>query len=34
MQKQLIAIDLAANIIMQKCGLSLSGERQKIEDKL
>ncbi len=34
MQKQLIAIDLAANIIMQKCGLTLSEERQKIEDKL
>jgi DNA sulfur modification protein DndB len=34
MQKQIIAIDLAANIIMQKCGLTLSEERQKIEDKL
>ncbi len=34
MQRQSIGIDLAANIIMKKCGLSLSPERQKIEDKL
>lgn len=34
MQKQLIGIELAANIIIKKCGLSLSPDRQKIEDKL
>jgi DNA sulfur modification protein DndB len=34
MQKQLIGIELAANIIITKCGLSLSPIRQKIEDKL
>jgi len=34
MQKQIIGIELAANVIIQKCGLSLSAERQKIEDKL
>jgi DNA sulfur modification protein DndB len=34
MQKQLIGIELAANIIIKKCGLSLSTDRQKIEDKL
>ena len=34
MQKQIIGIELAANIIMKKCGLTLSAERQKIEDRL
>ena len=34
MQKQILAIELATNIIIQKCGLKLSPERQKIEDKL
>ena len=34
MQRQAIGIDLAANVIMKKCGLALSPERQKIEDKL
>jgi len=34
MQRQAIGIELAANVIMKKCGLSLSPERQKIEDKL
>ena len=34
MQKQTIGIELAANIIIKKCGLSLSPERQKFEDKL
>ena len=34
MQKQIIGIELAANIIIQKCGLELSAERQKIEDKI
>lgn len=34
MQKQTIAIELAANLILTKCGVSLSDERQKIEAKL
>ena len=34
MQRQSIGIELAANVIMKKCGLSLSPERQKIEDKI
>ena len=34
MQKQTIAIELAANLILTKCGISLSAERQKIEAKL
>ena len=34
MQKQIIGIELAANIIIKKCGLSLSPERQVIEAKL
>jgi len=34
MQKQIIGIELAANIIMKKCGLTLSAERQKIEERL
>jgi DNA sulfur modification protein DndB len=34
MQKHALGIDLAANIILQKCGISLSEDRQKIEDKL
>jgi len=34
MQRQAIGMDLAANVIMKKCGLSLSPESQKIEDKL
>lgn len=34
MQRQAIGIELAANVIMKKCGLSLSPERQKIEDKI
>jgi DNA sulfur modification protein DndB len=34
MQKQITGIDLAANIIMKKCGLPLSSERLKIEAKL
>jgi DNA sulfur modification protein DndB len=33
MQRTHIGMDLTANIIMQKCGLKLSPERQKIEDK-
>jgi len=27
-------IDLAANVILQKCGIPLSEDRQKIEDRL
>ena len=34
MQKHAAGIDLAANIILQKCGISLSEDRQKIEDRL
>jgi len=34
MQKHAAGIDLAANVILQKCGISLSEDRQKIEDKL
>ena len=34
MQKQILGIELAANIIMKKCGLSLSAERMAIEAKL
>ena len=34
MQRQAIGIELAANVIVKKCGLSLSLERQKIEDKI
>ena len=34
MQKHAAGIDLAANVILQKCGSSLSEDRQKIEDKL
>jgi len=34
MQKHAAGIDLAANVILQKCGVSLSEDRQKIEDKL
>ena len=34
MQKHAMGIDLAANVILQKCGISLSEDRQKIEDKL
>ncbi len=34
MQKQTIAIELAANLILTKCGVTLSAERQKIEAKL
>ena len=34
MQKHAAGIDLAANIILQRCGISLSEDRQKIEDKL
>lgn len=34
MQKQHVAIELAANMILQKCGVPLSAERQKIEAKL
>ncbi len=34
MQKQSAGIELAANIILQKCGIALSEDRQKIEDKL
>jgi len=34
MQKHSAGIDLAANVILQKCGISLSEDRQKIEDKL
>ena len=34
MQKHAAGIDLAANVILQKCGVTLSEDRQKIEDKL
>ncbi len=34
MQKQSAGIELAANVILQKCGITLSESRQKIEDKL
>jgi len=34
MQKQILGIELAANIIIKKCGLTLSPERQAIEAKL
>ena len=34
MQKQIIAIELAANLILTKCGVALSPKRQRIEDKL
>lgn len=34
MQMQDRGVDLAANVIMKKCGLSLSPKRQKIEDKI
>ena len=34
MQKHSAGIELAANVILQKCGISLSEDRQKIEDKL
>ena len=34
MQKQGTAIELAANMILAKCGIPLSDDRQKIEDKL
>ncbi len=34
MTKLAIGIDLAANVILQKCGVTLSPARQKIEDKL
>lgn len=34
MQKQTTGIELAANMILQKCGVPLSAERQKIEAKL
>ena len=34
MQKQSTAIELAANMILTKCGISLSADRQKIEAKL
>lgn len=34
MQKQTTGIELAANMILQKCGVKLSAERQKIEAKL
>ncbi len=33
MQKQTTGIELAANIILKKCGIALNPERQKIEDK-
>ena len=34
MQKHAAGIDLAANVILQKCGILLSEDRQKIEDRL
>ena len=34
MQKHAAGIDLAANVILQKCGIPLSEDRQKIEDRL
>ncbi len=34
MQKHAAGIELAANTILQKCGIELSEDRQKIEDKL
>lgn len=34
MQKQSAGIELAANTILQKCGVTLSEYRQKVEDKL
>ena len=34
MQKHAAGINLAANVILQKCGVTLSEDRQKIEDKL
>ena len=34
MQKHVAGIELAANVILQKCGITLSESRQKIEDKL
>ena len=34
MTKLAIGIDLAANVILQKCGVTLSDARQKIEAKL
>ena len=34
MQKQTIAIELAANLMLTKCGVFLSAERQEIEAKL
>jgi DNA sulfur modification protein DndB len=34
MQKHAAGIDLAANVILKKCGISLSEDRQKIEDRL
>jgi DNA sulfur modification protein DndB len=34
MQKHAAGIDLAANVILQKCGVGLSEDRQKIEAKL
>ncbi len=34
MQKHAAGIELAANIILKKCGITLSEDRQKIEDKL
>jgi len=34
MQKHTAGMELAANTILQKCGLKLSEDRQKIEDKL
>ena len=34
MQKHAAGIDLAANIILQKCGVALSEDRQRIEAKL
>jgi len=34
MQKHAVGIELAANTILKKCGIELSEDRQKIEDKL
>jgi len=34
MQKHAAGIELAANVILKKCGITFSKERQKIEDKL
>jgi hypothetical protein len=34
MQKHAAGIELAANMILKKCGITLSANRQKIEAKL